>query len=42
MDSGTKGFRNCELFKSVTIMSILNIGQFMTFYETIKVGGCGP
>jgi len=36
MDSGIKGFRNCELFKGVTIMSILKSGKITTFYETIK------
>ena len=37
MDLGIKGFRNCELFKDITIMSILKNGKFRTFYETIKL-----
>ncbi len=37
MDSGIKVFRNCELFKGITIISILESGQITTFYETIKV-----
>ena len=35
MDSGIKGFRNYKLFKSVTIMSILNIVQFTIFHEIV-------
>ena len=35
MDSGIKEFRNCELFKNFTIMSILKSWQITTFYETI-------
>ncbi len=39
MDLGIKGFRNCELFNGVMIMSILKSGKITTFYETIKVRG---
>ncbi len=31
MDLGIKGFRNCKLFKGVTIISILKSGQITTF-----------
>ena len=37
MDLGIKVFRNCELFKGVTIMSILKNGKIVTFYESIKI-----
>ena len=37
MDSGIKGFRNCELFKGITIITILGSGQITTFYETIII-----
>ena len=37
MDSGIQGFRNCVLFKSVTIMTILIIGEITTFCKTINV-----
>ena len=38
MDSGIQGFRNCELFKDITIISTLESGQITTFCETIIFG----
>ena len=37
MDLGIQEFRNCELFKCITIISISESGEITTFYETIKI-----
>jgi hypothetical protein len=39
MGIGTKGFKDCKSFKSVTIIPFFKIGRILTFYEIIRFGG---